>query len=152
MLDGPQRGKFVVLQYDLAVLRADEETDVEESVRELRVARFGLGSDVRAPVLSELAQELGLGPWVVDCTLSRVIGVVEVEDLVGEPLQPTLRDGDEPHRQVHARQPARRRSQLCDVLQVGFDLLAAADASHGHQQANSLIGLDHEASPSSAAR
>src|SRR6516225_4655144 len=70
--------------------------------------------------------------------------VIEIEDLVVEALQGTFRNGDQAYRQVQAGQPRRGLDQVRDVLDVDADLVAVADAPHGGNQADGLVGLDHD--------
>ena len=146
VLDRQQRDHLVVPQDDLA-LGAEHEPDVEEPAGELGVARLGLPHHERVPLPRQRGQRVRLRAGDVDRALPRERLVVQVEHLVVEALQRTLRDGDQPDRQVQAGQPGRRLDQVRDVLDVDADLVAVANAPHGGHQADGLIRLDHDRPP-----
>jgi hypothetical protein len=54
--------------------------------------------------------------------------MIEVENLVVEPLQRALGNGDEADRDVQIGQPERRLGQAFEVLQILLDVRAAANA------------------------
>src|SRR5215469_11877587 len=145
VLHGLQRHDLVVLQDDLAG-RVEDEADVEEPTWELRVPGLRLAHHERVPLPGELAQVVGLRPGHVDRALTCERLVVQVENLVVEALQGAFRDGDEPDGKIKAGQPGSRLDQLRDVLEVDGDLIAVPDAPHGGNQADGLIGLDHDSS------
>ena len=104
VLDWEQRRDLVMLEDDLAT-RVDDEADVEEAVLHIRVTGLGLRNHEGVVLARQLAQRLGLLAGDIDCAAARELDVVEVEHLVVERLQATLRDRDQADRQVKARQP-----------------------------------------------
>ncbi len=132
----------MVLEDHLAV-RADEEPDVEEAPRELRMTGFRLRHQEDVPLPRELAEIVGLRARDVDRAFPCELLVVEVKDLVVEPLKGAFGDGDEPHRKVQAGQPRCRLDEVREMLEVRADLIAAPDATHGGDQAQGLVRLDH---------
>lgn len=74
--------------------------------------------------------------------------MIDIENLVVEPLQGTLRDGDETDRDVEAGQPERCLGQSLQMLQVLFDVFAAANAPEARDQPDGGIGFDHDYFPS----
>ncbi len=133
-----------MLQDDLAV-RIDDEADVEKTVRPVLMARLGLRHDEDVPLPGQLADLVGLGTGYVDAAGARVIGVVDVEHLVVEAHQRALGDRQKPHRDVEIGQPERRLGQALEVLDVVGDVVAAADAVEGRDEADCVIGFDHDA-------
>ncbi len=143
VLDRLERHHLVVTQDHVAALGLDHDAAVEEPAGKLGVPRLGGRDDVRVPRARELAERLRLRPGNVDCALACVRLVVGVEHLVRESLQAPLRNADEAHRQVHAREPGSCLDHVRDVLEVDHDLVAPADAAHGLDQADRLVRLDH---------
>src|SRR5215467_7707400 len=142
MLDRQQRHDLVMPKDHLA-FRAENEPDVEEAPGELRMTRLGLRHYERVPLPGQPPQVVGLRARDVDRAFGGELLVVEVEDLVIETLQGAFGYGDEPHRQVQARQPRRGLDEVREVLEVRADLLAAPDAAHGGDEAQGLVWLDH---------
>src|SRR5262249_9756531 len=142
VLDREQRHDLVVFEDHLAVW-ADDESDVEEAPGELRMAGLRLRHQKGVPLPRELAEIVGLRARDVNRAFPRELLVVDVEDLVVESLQGAFGDGDEPHRQVQAGQPRCRLDEVREMLEVRAYLIAAPDATHGGDQAQGLIRLDH---------
>ena len=130
-----------------SVLGFDDESDVEEPPRELRVACLGLGDHVGLPLAGQAPESVGLRTGDVDGALGGVGLVVEIEDLVGETLKAAFGDADEPDREVHARQPRRCLHHMGDMFEVGVDLLPPSDAPDGLDQSDGLVRLDHLVTP-----
>src|SRR5437764_3233276 len=143
MLDRQQRNELVVPQDHGPVFGLDHETDVEEAVRKLWMPGLGLGDHVGGPLPRQPAEIVRLRAGNVDRAVPGVLLVIEVEHLVGEALQPALRNADQPHREIHAREPRGSLDHVRDVLEVPLDLLPTPDSSHRLNQANGLVGLDH---------
>jgi hypothetical protein len=141
VLDREQRRGLVVLEDDLA-LRVEDEADVEEHAREVRVLRLGLRDEVDVELARDLAEHVGLGAGDVDGRVGRELRVGRVEDLVGEALERPLGDRDVAHRIVEARQPRRRLHDPVDVLDVARDVGASARAPHGRDQPDRHVRLD----------
>src|SRR5262249_58395210 len=99
------------------------------------------------PRAGQAAEVIGLRARDVDRAFPGELLVVEVKDLVVKTLQGAFGDGDEPHRQVQARQPRRGLDEVREVLEVRADLLAAPDAAHGGDQAQGLGWLAPGGSP-----
>jgi len=99
VLDGQERYQLVVTQDHLAG-GVDHEADVEEAARELLVTGLRLGHDEDVPLARQSTEALGLGSGDVDGALARVLLVIEIHDLVREPLERALRDRDETHRLI----------------------------------------------------
>ena len=145
MLDRQQRHDLVVTQDHLA-LGGQHEPDVEEAAGELGMAGLGLAHQVGVPLPGQRAEEVGFRAGDVDGAFAGEGLVVQVEDLVVEPLQRAFWDGDQADRQVQAGQPGRGLDQVRQVLEVDTDVLAAADAAHRGNQAQGLIRLDQDRS------
>src|SRR5438309_4018047 len=105
--------------------------------------RLRLRHDERVVLLRDLAERLGLLARDVDRALAREGRVVEVEHLVVERLQGTLRESDEAHGQVEAREPGGGLHEVGEVVEVDLDVLALADPSDGGDQTDGGVGLDH---------
>src|ERR1700761_3217823 len=133
----------MVLEDDRPVLRLNHEANVEEASRELGMSRLGLRHHVGPPPAGQSTELVGLPAGGVDGAFPRVPLVVQVEDLIGEPLQSALRDADQLHRKVHAGQPGRCLDHVRDVLEIPADLLTAADAPHRLDETYGLVWLDH---------
>ena len=136
----------MVLEHDLA-LRVDGEADVEEAVREGFVARLGLAHDEHVPLPGEIAQKTRLGARNIDRRLAGVGDVIEIEHLVGKALERPFRHGDQPHRQVEAREPGGGGDHVGDVLEIALDLGPLADAANGRDHANGRVRLNHAFPP-----
>src|SRR5262249_24438636 len=79
-------------------------------------------------------------------------GVVQIEDLVVESLERSFRKGDQADGKVQAGQPRGRLDQVGEVLEVDLDVLALADATHGGDETDAGVGLDHGGAPCRSAR
>src|SRR5437867_3985664 len=112
------------------------------------MASLRLRHDERVVLLGDLAELFGLLAWNIDRALPGEGRVVEVEHFIVERLQRSLREGDQPHRNIEARQPRRRLHQVREMLEVDLDVLALADAAHGGDEADGGVRLDHARSPS----
>ena len=141
-LAGQQGDDLVMLQDDRAV-RIDDKADIKEPIRPILVARLGLRHDVDAPGAGEPPEPVGFRAGNIDGAGPRELGVIDVEDLVVEPLQRTLGNGDEANRNIEVRQPERRLGQAFQMLQVLLDVLSAADAPKARDQPDRGIGFDH---------
>jgi len=153
VFDREQRHHLVVTQDHLALGR-DDEADVEEPARELRVARLRLRHHEHVPLARQLTDPVRLRTRDVDRAFARVLLMVEVHDLVGEPLQRALRHRHQPDGLIQPSEPERGLEQVLEVFEVLGDLLTAADAPHRGHQADRLVGLDHgrDTTPDAAAR
>jgi len=69
--------------------------------------------------------------------------MVEVEDLVAEPLQAAFGDGDEADRNVEIGQPEGGLGQVFDMLQVFLDVLATPNAPEGGDEPDRGLRFDH---------
>ena len=107
------------------------------------VARLGLRHDEHAPAAREPPEAVGLGTGNVDCTGARELGVIDVENLVVEPLKCALGNGDETDWDVEIGQPERSRGQAFEMFQVLFDVLAAANAPKARDQPHGGVRFDH---------
>ncbi len=146
VLDREQRRDLVVLQ-DHAAAWVDDEPDVEEAILQVGVPGLRLGHDERVVLPGDLAELFGLLTGDIDRALPREGRVIQVEHLVVEGLQSALRERDQPHREVQARQPRRGLHQVREVLEVELDVLALADAAHGGDEADRGVRLDHARAP-----
>src|SRR2546426_8162949 len=142
VLDREERRDLVVLEDDSAA-RVDDEPDVEEAVLQVGVLGLRLRHDERVVLLRDLAERLGFLAGDVDRALAREGRVVEVEHLVVERLQCALREGDEAHGQVEAREPGGGLHEMGEVVEVELDVLALADPPDGGDQTDGGVGLDH---------
>ncbi len=131
-----------MLQDDLAI-GIDDETDVEEAILPVLMARLGLRYDEDVPFARELADLVGLRPRNVDTAGARIVGVIDVEHLVVEAHQGAFRNGQEPHRDVEIGQPERRLGQALEMLEIVLDVLAPADAPERRNEADGVVWLDH---------
>jgi len=91
-----------MLQDDGAI-RIDDEPYIKKTVRPILVTRLGLRHDEGAPAAGEPPDPVGFRTRNIDGAGPRELGMVDIQNLVVEPLQRTLRDGDETHRNVEAR-------------------------------------------------
>ena len=128
---------------DHGAVRIDDESDIEEPVGPVRVARLGLCHDVGAPAAGELPEAVGFRAWNIDGAGPRKLGMVDIENLVIEPLQRTFRYGDEAHGYVKAGQPEGCFGQAFEMLKVLCDVLASAYAPEAGDQSDRGIGFDH---------
>src|SRR5205807_3025485 len=92
---------------------------------------------------SEPPEAIGLRAGDLDCAIARKFGVIDVEDLIVEPLQRALGDGDEANRDVQIGQPECRLCQAFEMLQVFLDVFAAANAPKARDQPHRGIRFDH---------
>src|SRR5215472_8448504 len=137
---------FVVLQNDCAV-RIDDEADIEKAVGPVLMARLRLRHDKGAPAAREPPEAVGFRAGDVDRTGPRKFGVIDVENLVIEPLHRAFRNGDQTHRDVETGQPECGLCQAFEVFEVLLDVFAAANTPEARDQSHHGIGLDHVASP-----
>src|SRR5262249_4209258 len=127
MLDREQGRYLVVLQDDFAG-RIQNKSDIEETIFPVGMPRLGL-RDYEALILSrDAAERIGFLARKVDRAFTGELGVIEVEHLVIESLQRTLRQSDEPNRQFQAGEPCRCFDKATNVLQVDQDVCAFANA------------------------
>src|SRR5690606_24051908 len=117
-------------------LRAHDETDVEEAVREIRMPRLGLRHDVHTELACPLPDLVGFRARNVDGAVARVLDVIEVLGLVRKALQSALRNGDEPHGQVHAAEQNAEAAEVMKMLQVLRDLAPVVNAPDRRDQAD----------------
>jgi hypothetical protein len=68
-------------------VRVDDETDIEETVGPVLVPRLGLRHDEHAPIARQTAEAVGLRAGDIDRAGARKFGVIDIENLVVEPLQ-----------------------------------------------------------------
>ena len=99
MLDREQWRHLVMLEDDLA-LRVEDEADVEEAIRPIRMMRLGLRHNECVVLLCDCAQRVGFAAGNVDCAFTRERDVVEIEYLVVEALQRAFWYRDQTHRQL----------------------------------------------------
>ena len=136
-----------MLQYDGAI-RIDDKADIEEPIGPILVTRLGLRHDESAPAAREPPDTVGLRTRNINGAGPRELGVVDVENLVVEPLQCAFWNGNEADGNVEAGQPKRRLDQAFEMLQVFGDVIAATDAPKGRDQPDCGIGFDHDYSRS----
>ena len=128
--------------HHLAPGRKHEE-GVEEAVgHHLGPARFALGHDVGVVVARQLRQPLGLRAGDVDEQLTRRNHVRDVEDLVGEPRQRALGEGDQLDRQVDADDRDGSVDRVLDDVQVPLDVRTLPDAVHDRGEAHRHVRSD----------
>src|SRR5207247_7980990 len=121
--------------------------DGDDASRGVGVAGVSLRHREGVVLLRDLTEELGLLAWNIDRALPREGRVVEVEHLVVERLQGTLRERDEPHRNVEAREPGGRLHEVREVLEVELDVPALPDTTHGGDEPDGRVRFDHSLAP-----
>jgi hypothetical protein len=107
------------------------------------VASLGLGHDEHVPGPRELAQAIGFGTGNIDGAGLGELGMVDVEDLVAEPLQAAFGDGDEADRNVEIGQPEGSLGQVFDMLEVYLDILAPPNAPECGDEPDRGLRFDH---------
>jgi hypothetical protein len=131
-----------VLQ-DHGAIRIDDKADIEEPVGPVFVPRFGLCHDEDTPAPREAPEAISFRAGYVDRAGPRELGVIDVEHLVVEALQCAFGNGDEADGNVEARQPKRRLGEAFEMLEILFDIFAAANAPKARDQTDRGIGFDH---------
>ena len=88
-----------MLQDDLAP-RVEDEAHIEESILPVGMPGFRLGNDEGIAFARELAEDFRLLAGNIDCPFAGKLRMIQVQNFVVESSQSSLRNGDQPHRQV----------------------------------------------------
>ena len=107
------------------------------------MARLRLGDDEDVVLARDLSELVRLLPRDVDGALPGERGVVEVQHLVVERLERSLREGDQPDRDREARQPRSRLHEMVEMLEVDLDVPPLPDPPHRGDEADCHVRLDH---------
>jgi hypothetical protein len=100
----------------------DDESSIEKLLGKRGVLHLGPGYDVAVVLLGFPPQLLGFLARNIESHLLDVFFVVQVEHLIGEALQTTLRDADQTHRQVDGAESRCRVDQFGNVADVDIFL------------------------------
>jgi hypothetical protein len=69
--------------------------------------------------------------------------MIEVKYFIVEPLKRSFRERNQSNRKVKTRKPGSGLDEMLQVFEVAFDIIAFADASHGGDESDSSVGLNH---------
>src|ERR1700739_3622269 len=95
-----------MLQDDRAV-RVNDKPDIEEPIGPVLVTRLRLCHDEYAPAPREPPEAVGFGARNIDRAGAGEFGMIDVENLVVEPLKRALGYGDKANGDVETGQPER---------------------------------------------
>ena len=129
----------------------EDKPNVEEAIFQVGVAGFSLGHDERVVLARNLPQFFRFLARNVNGALARELRVVQIKHLVVEGLQGAFRKSNQPHRNIKGRKPTGSLHQVVQMIEIDFDVLAAADSPNRRNEPDCCVGFDHGGLPRSRA-